>query len=96
MREIRKILFVALVVTLSACTTTPPSSTELAQTALIIDTHDREVCEGVWQLYEEALLMIEQPVATMIERDENVPALPELLAEMDRAASVLFDVVMPL
>ena len=56
--------------------------------ALIIDTHDREVCDGVWELYALAKEMIEQPVATMIERDENVPSLPELLAELDRARAL--------
>ena len=52
---------------------------------IIIDTHDREVCDGVWALYQKAIGMIDQPVATMIERDEHVPPLPELLTELDRA-----------
>lgn len=56
---------------------------------IIIDTHDREVCDGVWALYEKAIGMIDQPVATMIERDEHVPPLPELLTELDRARGLV-------
>ena len=52
---------------------------------VIIDTHDRAVIDPVWDLYAEAMQLIEQPVATMIERDENIPPLSELLAELDRA-----------
>ncbi|MEO0590578.1 MAG: DUF692 domain-containing protein [Pseudomonadota bacterium] len=52
---------------------------------VIIDTHDREVSDPVWALYAEAMAMIEQPVATMIERDDNIPPLSHLLAELDRA-----------
>lgn len=56
--------------------------------SLIIDTHDRAVAEGVWALYAQAMAMIEHPVATMIERDAQIPPLPELLAELDRARSL--------
>ena len=52
---------------------------------IIIDTHDREVCDDVWALYAKAMAMIVQPVATMIERDDKIPPLPELLTELDRA-----------
>ncbi|MEM9086492.1 MAG: DUF692 domain-containing protein [Pseudomonadota bacterium] len=52
---------------------------------VIIDTHDREVCDPVWDLYAQAMSMIGQPVATMIERDENIPPLPDLLSELDCA-----------
>ena len=58
---------------------------------IIIDTHDRAVCDAVWALYETATGMIEQPVATMIERDEHVPPLPELLAELDRARGIALE-----
>ena len=54
---------------------------------IIIDTHDREVCDDVRMLYGKAMVMIEQPVATMIERDDKIPPLPELLSELDRARS---------
>lgn len=48
---------------------------------MLIDTHDAPVCDEVWQLYVRA---VEQfgPCATMIERDDAIPPLPELLAEL--------------
>ncbi len=55
---------------------------------VIIDTHDRAVADPVWELYKQAMALIEQPVATMIERDESIPPLPELLSELDRARDV--------
>ena len=55
---------------------------------VIIDTHDREVSDGVWALYEKAVAMLPQPVATMIERDDHIPPLPELLTELDRARRI--------
>ncbi len=54
---------------------------------ILIDTHDREVCEEVWSLYAKARSML-GPVATMIERDDAIPPLPELLAELDRARDI--------
>lgn len=53
----------------------------------LIDTHDHPVCDGVWALYEQALRRF-GPVPTMIERDDNIPALPDLLAELDTARAV--------
>ncbi|MEL6878671.1 MAG: DUF692 domain-containing protein [Pseudomonadota bacterium] len=55
---------------------------------IIIDTHDREVCDAVWALYAKAMAMLPDPVATMIERDDNIPPLPELLSELDRARGI--------
>jgi len=52
---------------------------------IIIDTHDREVSDDVWALYVSAMAIIGQPVATMIERDDKIPPLPELLAELELA-----------
>jgi hypothetical protein len=51
---------------------------------IIIDTHDRPVAGGVWDLYARAMRQL-GPVATMIERDGNVPPLAELLDELDLA-----------
>lgn len=50
----------------------------------IIDTHDHPVIDPVWALYSDALQRF-GPVATMIERDDNIPPLPELLAELEIA-----------
>lgn len=50
----------------------------------IVDTHDHPVAEPVWALYAQACARFGS-VATMIERDDRIPPLPELLAELDRA-----------
>jgi uncharacterized protein (UPF0276 family) len=54
---------------------------------LIVDTHDAPVAEPVWRLYEHARRRFGD-VSTMIERDSNIPALAELLAELDYARSI--------
>jgi uncharacterized protein (UPF0276 family) len=50
----------------------------------IIDTHDAPIIDSVWSLYAAALRRFAK-VSTMIERDDNIPALPELLAELKQA-----------
>ena len=57
----------------------------------LIDTHDHPVSEPVWSLYRLACELF-GPVATMIERDDHIPALDELIEELDHARS-LADVV---
>jgi hypothetical protein len=54
---------------------------------LIVDTHDAPISEAVWRLYEHARRRFGD-VATMIERDSNIPPLAELLTELDRARSI--------
>lgn len=51
---------------------------------MLIDTHDAGVCDGVWALYGRALERF-VGCATMIERDDAIPPLAELLAELDVA-----------
>jgi uncharacterized protein (UPF0276 family) len=51
---------------------------------LLIDTHDNSVCEDVWTLYAKAASIL-GPVATMIERDADIPPLAELLDELSIA-----------
>lgn len=53
----------------------------------LIDTHDHPVCEAVWQLYAHTVQRL-GAVPTMIERDDHIPPLPELLAELDMARAV--------
>lgn len=53
----------------------------------LIDTHSRPVPEAVWALYTQALRRI-GPRPTLIERDNDIPALPHLLAEMRHADSL--------
>lgn len=61
---------------------------------LLIDTHDQPVCEAVWQLYGETLKR-SGPVATMIERDDNIPPLSELLDELQHAREIFAQVLAP-
>lgn len=53
----------------------------------IIDTHDHPVAPAVWDLYAQACQRFGS-VATMIERDDHIPPLPELLAEMQIAREI--------
>lgn len=53
----------------------------------IIDTHDHPIVDPVWDLYRSACEHI-GPVATMIERDDHIPPLPELLAELGQARRI--------
>lgn len=54
---------------------------------IVIDTHDRPVCDAVWDLYESAIGTLGD-VAVMIERDDAIPPLADLLAELDRARTI--------
>jgi uncharacterized protein (UPF0276 family) len=54
------------------------------QQGCIIDTHDQPVSDPVWALYAEALRRF-GPVATMIERDDNIPPFADLADELRRA-----------
>jgi uncharacterized protein len=54
---------------------------------LIIDTHDQDIIDPVWALYEETAKRF-GPVSTMIERDGNIPPLDEVLQELDRARAI--------
>ncbi len=53
----------------------------------LIDTHDEPVKQEVWQLYEQALDRFGS-VSTMIERDDNIPPLAELVAELEHARQI--------
>lgn len=54
---------------------------------MLIDTHNAPVRNEVWALYARA---VEQfgPCATMIERDDKIPPLNELLAELGQARTL--------
>jgi uncharacterized protein (UPF0276 family) len=51
---------------------------------LLVDTHDSAVNDAVWSLYQQTIARC-GPVATMIERDGDIPPLADLLAELDIA-----------
>jgi len=53
----------------------------------IIDTHDHDIVQGVWDLYAEAIKRYGK-VSVMIERDDNIPDLPELMTELQMARDV--------
>jgi uncharacterized protein len=50
----------------------------------LIDTHDHPIVPPVWDLYRHALTTFGE-VPTMIERDDNIPELGELVAELNVA-----------
>lgn len=54
---------------------------------LIIDTHDHPVADPVWDLYAWVCATL-GPVATMIERDDDIPALHVLVAELAQARRI--------
>lgn len=56
----------------------------------VIDTHDHDVPDPVWDLYRYALKRF-GPVSTMIERDDNIPAFPELHNELQVAKNIAMD-----
>lgn len=53
----------------------------------IIDTHDEPIVEKVWDLYEKTIAHHGR-ISTMIERDDNIPPLPELLVELNQAREI--------
>jgi uncharacterized protein len=57
------------------------------QGELIIDTHDAPIIDPVWKLYEQAIERFGF-VSTMIERDDQIPPLSELVAELDVARGI--------
>ena len=50
---------------------------------LRVDTHGSDVSDPVWKLLDTAYAHF-GPVPTLLERDFNIPPLPELLTEVDR------------
>lgn len=53
----------------------------------IVDTHDHNIIEEVWSLYEDAVRRFGY-VSTMIERDDHIPAVDELMTELKRAETI--------
>jgi uncharacterized protein (UPF0276 family) len=59
-------------------------------TDCLIDTHDHAVCDEVWNLYGRAIERF-GAISTMIERDDNIPPLKDLVAELDQARAIARD-----
>lgn len=55
---------------------------------LLIDTHDKPVPAPVWSLFAHVMERA-GPVAVMIERDDDIPPLADLMAELDMARALL-------
>jgi len=53
----------------------------------LVDTHDHPVPDPVWELYAHAVRRF-GAVASMIERDDHIPPLAELCAELEQARAV--------
>ena len=66
------------------------SQTDAAGAPLLIDNHGAPVAPPVWELYRLALEST-GPVATLLERDNDVPPLALLLAEARQADRLLCD-----
>ena len=64
------------------------SSRETSQGPLLIDTHNQPVTTKVWELYRHAVARF-GPVPTLIEWDADIPPLPQLLAEAEKAHQIL-------
>jgi hypothetical protein len=58
----------------------------------IIDTHSAHVIDPVWDLYRRAIERT-GPVSTLIEWDDDIPALATLLAEADKARAAREEVL---
>ena len=59
-------------------------TTDTEGETLLLDTHGADVAIPVWELYAEVIART-GPLPTLIERDNNVPALEDLVAEARRA-----------
>ena len=56
---------------------------------LLIDSHDREVSDAVWTLYERVIAAA-GTIPTLIEWDNDVPSWPELKREATLADAILY------
>lgn len=54
----------------------------------IIDTHDGDVPDAVWDLYAQYAKTL-NPVSTMIERDDNIGSLDDLITELEHAKALV-------
>ena len=61
---------------------------DAAGAPLLIDSHGAPVDAAVWRLYASVLARL-GPTPTLLERDNDVPPLPALLAEARRAEDLL-------
>ncbi|MDA3906541.1 MAG: DUF692 domain-containing protein [Bacteroidales bacterium] len=55
---------------------------------LIIDTHGEAIIDPVYELFDYTIRLIQRDVPVLLERDFNIPELPELQQELDRIKSI--------
>ncbi len=58
--------------------------------SIMIDTHDMPIKKDVWDVYRDAISILGL-VSTMIERDDNIPALQDVLDELSVAKQIADD-----
>lgn len=58
----------------------------------IIDTHDHPIIDPVWNLYRFTLSQ-HGFISTLIERDDNIPPLSELIAELKQAQTIATEIL---
>lgn len=61
---------------------------DAAGARLLIDNHGAPIADAVWTLYRHTINRL-GPVPTLIERDQNIPPFPVLLAEAHAAAQLM-------
>jgi len=62
--------------------------TDAAGDPLLIDSHGAPVAQAVWDLYAFSLELL-GPIPTLIERDNDIPSFPVLLAEAHQAEAIM-------
>lgn len=60
----------------------------IGEHSLLIDTHNQNVCNAVWRLYDYAVQKI-GALPTLIEWDQDYPPLQTLLDEANRARNIM-------
>jgi len=61
---------------------------EIGDHSLLIDTHNQQVCDPVWDLYAYTIKQLDRP-ATLIEWDQDFPPFKTLMSEARQALAIL-------
>jgi uncharacterized protein (UPF0276 family) len=56
---------------------------------LLVDTHGAPIIDPVYELFEYTWEKLPEPVPVLLERDHNIPPLPELEAELSRLVEIM-------
>ncbi|MDN5350282.1 MAG: uncharacterized protein PWQ54_1678 [Bacteroidales bacterium] len=62
---------------------------------LIIDTHGQAIIDPVYELFSFALQQLGRPVPVLLERDFNIPELPEMQHELQQLRKIQQQVLKP-